>query len=204
MNGKIENLIKQVKADTEEKTSIASANKAFVTEADAENAFQRLSEKLEHIEQWNQFSGASSFGLFDENGNKMPDRPAVVGDFVSIKLPATGKTDWVKIIDIYENGREKILTVQPTYDPTDESNNKTVTSHFFTSDSTNNFCLQLSGNKVNMYVIGLNEISNTAATNNIIESARNLATANLGHFLGVQKAEWTTFCNNFLEIESEN
>lgn len=202
MNDKIENLISQVKADTEEKTSIASANRAFETDADAENAFQRFSEKLERIDQWNQFSGASSFGLFDGNGNKMPDRSATVGDFVCIKLPATGKTDWVKIIDIYEREREKILTVQPTFDPTDESNDKTVTSHFFTSDSTNNFCLQLTGNEVKMYVIGLNEISNTSATNNIIESARNLATANLGHFLGIQKAEWTTFCSNFLEIES--
>lgn len=204
MNSKIENLISRVKADGEEKTSIASANRAFETETDAKNAFHRLTEKLKHIEQWNQFSGASSFGLFDENGNKMPDRPAAVGDFVCIKLPATGKADWVKIADIYESEREKILTVQPTYNPTDESNDKTVTSHFFTSDSTNNFCLQLAGNEVNMYVIGLNEISNTEATNNIIESARNLATANLGHFLGVQKAEWTTFCNNFLEIEPEN
>ncbi|HEX8288366.1 MAG TPA: hypothetical protein VF556_10240 [Pyrinomonadaceae bacterium] len=202
MNGKIENLISQVKADTEEKTSIASANKVFENDAEAEREFQRLSENLKRIEQWNQFSGASSFGLFDENGGKIPDRPAAIGDFVCIKLPATGKADWVKIVDIYEGEREKILTVRPTYNPTDESNDKNVTSHFFTSDSTNNFCLQLKRNEVNMHVIGLNEISNTEATNNIIESARNLATANLGHFLGVQKAEWTTFCENFLKSEN--
>jgi hypothetical protein len=49
-----------------------------------------------------------------------------------------------------------------------------------------------------MYVIGLNEITNTEKTGGLLESARNLATANLGHYLGVQKAAWTKFCENFL------
>jgi hypothetical protein len=199
MSGKINNLIRKAKADTEEKTSIASARRAFADEAEAKKEFVRFSEKLLLIECWNHASGVSSFKLFDENGVKTSDRPAAIGDFVCIKLPGTGKEDWVKIIDIYENSDEKVLTVQPTYDPTEESLDKSVTSHFFTEDSTNNFCLQLSGAIINMYVIGLNEISNTEDTNNIIESARNFATANLGHFLGVQKAEWTTFCENFLE-----
>lgn len=199
MNGKIENLIARVKADTEEKTSIASANRSFENESEAEKAFRHFREKLLRVDRWNYSSGVSSFALYGESGVKAPDRPAAVGDFVYIKLPGTGKEDWVKIIDIHEASNEKILTVQPTYDPTDESADKSVTSHFFTDDSTNNFCLQLSNNNVNMYVIGLNEISNTEQTNSVIESARNLAVANLGHFLGVQKAEWTTFCENFLK-----
>lgn len=204
MSGKIENLIRQAKADTEEKTSIASANRTYKSDNEAERAFQQFCEKLAYIERWNGSSGVSSFGLFGENGNKATDRPAAIGDFVCIKLPGTGKEDWVKIIDIYETSNEKVLTVQPTFNPTEKSTDKKVTSHFFTEDSTNNFCLQLSGSNVNMYVIGLNEISNTEDTNNILETARNFATANFGHFLGVQKAEWTTFCNNFLEKEDSD
>lgn len=201
MSDKINNLIGKAKADTEEKTSIASARRAFADEAEAKKEFVRLSVKLLEIERWNHASGVSGFALFDKNGEKMPDKAAAIGDFICIKLPGTGKEDWVKIIDIYKNSDEKVLTVQPTYNPTEKSPDKSVTSHFFTEDSTNNFCLQLSGANINMYVIGLNEISNTGDTKNIIESARNFATANLGHFLGVQKGEWTTFCKKFLETE---
>lgn len=199
MNGKISDLIEQAKTDTEEKTSIASARRVFSDETEAKAAFKSFGEKLLRIELWNHESGISSFALFNETGDKSDDRPAKTGDFMCAELKGTGKADWLKIIQIHEAEDEMILTVQPTYDPTEKSPDKSVTSHFFTDDSTNNFCLQLNGAKINMYVIGLNEISNTADTNNLIESARNLATANLGHFLGVQKAEWTTFCENFLE-----
>lgn len=199
MSSRINNLIEQVKTDAEEKTSIASAERLFADKAEANSAFHRFSEKLLRIERWNAESGISSFALFNTNGDELLYKPATTGNFICTKLSGTGKEDWLKIIEIYETDDERILTVQPTYNPTEKSADKSVTSHFFTRDSTNNFCLQLNGAKINMYVIGLDEISNTADTNNIIESARNFATANLGHFFGVQKAEWTKFCNSFLE-----
>ncbi len=199
MSSGINNLIEQVKTDAEEKTSIASAERLFADKAEANSAFHRFSEKLLRIERWNAESGISSFALFNTNGDELLYKPAATGNFICTKLSGTGKEDWLKIIEIYETDDERILTVQPTYNPTEKSADKSVTSHFFTGDSTNNFCLQLNGAKINMYVIGLDEISNTADTNNIIESARNFATANLGHFFGVQKAEWTKFCNSFLE-----
>lgn len=204
MNGKITDLIEKANTDTEEKTSITSARRVFSDETEAKTAFEKFGEKLLQIELWNAESGISSFALFDENGEEAKDRPAKTGDFMCAELKGTGKADWLKITKIHGTADEKILTVQPTYDPTEKSADKSVTSHFFTSDSTNNFCLQLHGTIINMYVIGLNEISNTSDTNNIIESARNFATANLGHFLGVQKAEWTKFCENFLEKPCSN
>jgi hypothetical protein len=203
MSGRIEKLIRQVETDTEEKTSIASAERAFANETEAGENFSRLSEKLFEIERWNSSSGVLSFSLFDENGNEFNAKTAEIGDFIRIKMPASGKADWVKITDVYKNPSEIVLTVQPTYDPTEDAPDKTVTSHFFTAESTNNFCLRIIDRKIEMYVIGLNETSNVKDTNNILESARNLAAANIGHFLGFQKAEWTTFCNNFLENETE-
>ena len=203
MSDKTDNLLRRAEADTEEKTSIASAERKFNDQADAEEAFLQRCEKLLQIDSWNSYSGVASFALLDENGGRAEARPAKIGDFLSIKLPATGKVDWVKVINIYKGADEIILTVQPTYNPTEDAPDKSVTSHFFTADSTNNFCLQLNGDVLKMYVIGLNEISNTKDTSNVIESARNFATANLGHFLGVQKMEWTTFCRNFLEVEKE-
>ena len=195
----IESLLTQAKSDTEEKTSIANAEREFADATIAAKTFHRLREKLFRIEDWNDESGASSFALFSEKGEPAPGKDAAVNDFLRIKLPGTGKYDWVKIIDVLESSNETILTVQPTFDPTGEATDKSVTSHFFTDESTNNFCLHLDEAKISMYVIGLNEVTNTADAKNLIESARNLATANVGHFLGFQKVEWTTFCRNFLE-----
>ncbi|HEX8638689.1 MAG TPA: hypothetical protein VF692_11540 [Pyrinomonadaceae bacterium] len=201
---RIEQLLAQAKSDTEEKTSISHAGHEFADAATAEKTFRRLREKLFRVERWNDESGASSFALFNEKGAPTPNKNAAVGDFIRIRLPGTGKYDWVKVIDVFEGSNETILTVQPTFDPTDDAPDKSVTSHFFTGESTNNFCLQHDDVKINMYVIGLNEITNTDEAENLFESARNLVTANVGHFLGFQKAEWTTFCNNFLENEGKS
>lgn len=199
--GRIEQLIAQAQSDTEEKTSISKAEREFADTPTAEKNFRRLREKLFRVARWNDESGAMTFTLFDANGDLMPDKSAAIDDFIRITLPGTGKSDWVKVKDVFENSNEIILTVQPTFDPTTESPDKAVTSHFFTDESTNNLCLQHIGENVNMYVVGLNEVTNTEDTKTFIESARNLATANIGHFFGFQKAEWTTFCRNFLRDE---
>jgi len=204
MNNKIQNLLEQAAAQAEspsaEVSSVTNATRNCSTEIEIENVFQQLKRKLFHIEQWNAESNLSSFALFDENGSAQTEKIAAVGDFVRITLPSSGKDDWVKIVEIYETADEIVLTIQPSHNPTDEENQST-TSHFFTADSTNNFCLQKQGSKINFYVIGLSEKSNTEDTSGIIETVRNFATANIGHFLGVQKAQWQNFCDNFVEIE---
>src|SRR6476469_1566783 len=47
---------------------------------------------------------------------------------------------------------------------TDKEPDKNVTSHFFTSDATNNFCLEKRDAVVSFYVIGLSEKTNTDET----------------------------------------
>lgn len=202
MSGKTEILLARAKVETEEKTSVSSAERRFATEAEAKENFALLSEKLLLVEKWNFSSGISTFTLFDRGGEKK-NAQAQTGDFIRIKMPMTGKEDWVKITEIDTDFDELIITVQPTYDPTAEPDARETTSHFFTADSSNNFCLRLRQNVIEMYVIGLNEATNTKETNGVLESVRNLATANLGHYLGVQKAEWTTFCRKFLETETK-
>lgn len=202
--GKIQNLLEQAAAQTNssgsEASSVASSTRSFPTEQEAEQTFLHLQGKLFRIEKWNDEAGISSFALFDENGNAESDRQAVIGDFIRITLPGSGKDDWVKVIEFIDAPEETILTVQPCENPTDKESVNTV-SHFFTGDSTNNFCLQKTGAKLNFYVIGLNEKTNTAETGGILETIRNVATANAGHYLGIQKAQWQTFCDSFLEIE---
>ena len=205
MYSKIQDLLEQAaaqaKSSTAEVSSVSNATRNCLTETEAENVFQRLTQKLFHIEQWNAESNLSSFALFDENGCAKTEKIVAVRDFVRITLPGSGKDDWVKIVEIHDAADEIVLTIQPSHNPTDEENEPT-TSHFFTADSTNNFCLQKNGLKLNFYVIGLCEKSNTEDTSGIVETARNFATANIGHFLGIQKAQWQHFCDNFVEIEN--
>lgn len=202
-NGKIQTLLERAARQSDSATpgssSIAKATRPFSTAEEAEKAFPLLRNRLFHIGHWNDYSEISSFALFDNNGKLQQDKLAAVGDFIKVKLPGSGKDDWIKIVEINESPNEIILTVQPSHDPTDEKD-KQATSHFFTRGSTNNFCLQRAAAKINFYVIGLNEQTNTEETSGIL-SARNLATANLGYFLGIQKTQWETFCRNFLEFE---
>lgn len=210
MNNKIETLLKRAAAQSAsaegDTSSIAFAARAFSSASEAEKSFDELKKKLVRVEKWNAHSGLSSFELFDQNGERRPQKEAAakIGDFIRITLTGSGKSDWVKITNVEEYADQIVLTVQPSYNPADENADKTVTSHFFVKDSSNNFCLRKANEKLEMYVIGLNEISNTQQTNNLIETVRNVAAANLGHYLGIQKAEWTTFCENFLETEKQN
>jgi len=207
MNSKIRELLDRAAAiidSSEDKmSSVARAERQCATKQEAEKCFGELREKLFRVERWNAHSGLTSFELFDDAGESCRRDAAKTGDFIKITLSGSGKSDWVKIINIDQSPDEIVLTVQPSYNPTEDEPDKAVTSHFFTRESTNNFCLQRTGEIINFYVIGLDEKSNTRDTNNIIETARNVATANLGHYLGIQKGEWTTFCTNFLEVEAE-
>lgn len=201
-NGKIGNLLEQAARQsdsaTSEGSSVVKATRIFPDAANAEDAFAVLRKKLFSIEHWNDCSEISSFKLFDETGIAEPTKLARVGDYIRITLPGSGKDDWVKVIEINESPGETVFTVQPSHDPTD-AENKRATSHFFTDASTNNFCLQRKDRTINFYVIGLNEKTNTSETSGIIETVRNYATANLGYFLGIQKTQWKSFCENFLE-----
>ncbi|HXG86074.1 MAG TPA: hypothetical protein VNI84_18790 [Pyrinomonadaceae bacterium] len=207
MSSRIQDLLDKAAAVTvsseDKMSSISRAERQFGTEREAEKCFGELKGKLFRVERWNADSGLSSFELFDATGKSCERETAKVGDFIKITLAGSGKSDWVKIIDTDNAPDEIILTVQPSYNPTESAPDKSVISHFFTVESTNNFCLERKGATLNFYVIGLDEKSNTRDTNNIIETARNVATANLGHYLGIQKGEWTTFCENFLEVEAE-
>lgn len=108
----------------------------------------------------------------------------------------------MKVIDIFEKADEFVITVKPTFDPTDEKEDKHLTSHFFTEAATNNFCLSREFKTVKLYIIGLNEKQNTQETENTLETVRNLA-VNLSTYLGIQNGEWEKFAHHFLEAAAE-
>lgn len=206
MNSKIENLLKQaaVQADSTANgaSSVTSASRVFLTSDEAERAFQIYRKNLFSIENWNKASEISGFVQFDENGKEQMQKPIAVGSMIKISLPGSGKDDWVKVVEIHETSEEFVITLQPWFDPTD-AENKIHTSHFFVDTSTNNFCLQRKNKKINFHVIGLGERTNTEDTGGLLETVRNLAASNVGYYLGIQKTQWKTFCEDFLAIEKQ-
>lgn len=184
-----------------EQSSVASAKRDFSNSEKAEIAFKKLREKLLRIENWNDAAGASNYALFDVNGSCQIGKLIAANDFIRVALKGAIKFDWVRIIEIYCAPNETVLTVCPSFDPTEKKIEENVVSHFFNKQATNNFCLGVTGATVNFYVIGLSEMTNVAETKSYLESVRNLVTTNLGFFLGIQQAEWKTFCERFLEYE---
>ncbi|MEJ7700568.1 MAG: hypothetical protein WKF71_13095 [Pyrinomonadaceae bacterium] len=209
MSNKMQNLLKQAeqqaKSSDPEESSVTCSNRTFSNDSEAEDFFAKLKEKLLCIKEWNAESVLTSYELFDASGTVCQRKTAAIGDFIRLSLHGSGKYDWVKIIAVDDAPDEIVLSVKPSFNPTEKQPKNDVTSHFFTSEATNNFCVRRKENIINFCVIGLNEQTNTEETKNFVETARNFATANIGSYFGIQKAEWKIFCENFLETrESEN
>ena len=201
MKSRIQKLIDSATAD-DDQSSISSAKRVFSNYRQAQTAFLELKKKIRFVAEWNKISGITSYALFDENGKENNEEIFAKAKFLRLSLTGSGKYDWVKIVEIYESETEFVITVKPTFDPTDKHSDPTVISHFFTSESSNNFCLLQEATAVSFYVIGLNEKQNTTETENMLETVRNLATANIGHYFGIQKTEWEKFCKNLLDSYS--
>lgn len=201
MQFKTDELIEKANSD-EHHSSFSDDERIFESEVESAQIFSILKAKLLNIKEWNEHSTMSSFETFDENGQEIADGKLFEGVFLRISLKGTAKYDWVRVVEIYEAADEFIIKVHPTFDPTAENVDKSVVSHFFISESNNNFCLLKRGKILSLKVIGLNEKMNTSETGNLLESARNVA-VNIGSSLGMQKGEWKIFCHNFLYDAAE-
>lgn len=198
MSEKIQSLLKTAESSDDGKSSVTCARRDFESIEETVKVFAALRQKLYDINRWETESGVTAFQLFDESGEPLETSKAQKENFVRITLPGSGKDDWVKIVDIHDAADEVVITVQPAYDPTEKETDRDTTSHFFTSDSRNNFCLQKEEKAAAIYVIGLHEKPNVSETGSVLEKARNVAAAAFG-WLGFQKIEWKTFCENFLD-----
>ena len=194
-----ERLIEERKTQPDDESSLNCEVCEFEDVEAARTAFEAVKKRLRDVNEWNSRAGLSSYELFDATGASLNSHTLQEGQFVKIALTGAGKSDWVRIKKVHETDNELVITVKPTYDPTDSPQQTGETSHFFTAEATNNFCAFCDGQKVAVYVIGLNEKLNSGHTSGIIETARNALVANLGHYLGVQKAEWNKFCDAMLD-----
>ena len=207
MKKRIQRLLEEAEAQKHSsgtgESSITSASRAFSKTHDADDFFNKLRPEFFHVREWNKKATLTSFELFDEKGDISERQNAVVGDFIRLSMAGTGKNDWVKVIEIIDEAGEAILIIKPSYDPTENEPDKNTTSHFFTSDATNSFCLEKNKKIVSIYVIGLSERSNTDETGSFVEKVRNVAVSKVGPYFGIQKGEWKTFCANFLLLTDQ-
>lgn len=201
MSSKFADCLEKAKSN-ESESSISSAEKTMLNADEAGRIFLRVKGDLLSLENWNENAMLSSYTLFDENGNELKNGEIFVGAFIRIRLKGSGKYDWVKVIDLFEKEDEFVITVKPTFDPTDEEEDKKLVSHFFTDAATNNFCVLRDYKTVKFYVIGLDEKRNTDETENALETVRNLA-VNLSTYLGIQSGEWKRFAQGFLDNAME-
>lgn len=198
---KTDELLKQAEKIPNE-SSVSFAEKDFESGAEAEEVFTALKSKILQIDEWNIHSLFSTYALFSENGKQIEHGKLDAGLCIRIALKGSGKYDWIRVENIFEAADEFIVTVKPCFDPTGEKTDKKTVSHFFTADSTNNFCICKKGKSVAFYVIGLDEKMNTNETGGALETVRNVA-VNIGTYLGVQKSEWEKFCHHFLADAAE-
>lgn len=205
MSNKIQQLLesaeRQARSSENGESSVTFARRTFSEATALEESYVRLKQKLYRVREWNAASALTSFELFEENGALCTRKEAAAGDFIRLSLAGSGKDDWVKISEIFDAPNEVVMRVKPTYNPTANPADKTTISHFFGGAATNNFCLEKSDATLSFYVIGLSEKTNTEETENLVEKIRNFATSNVGYYLGIQKSEWQTFCENFLELK---
>ena len=194
-----ESLIERARSLPADESSLNYAVRKYATDAEAQDAFERVKRSLRDAHEWNRTAGLSSYELFDPSGRQITSPVLIDGQFIKITLTGSGKADWVRVEGILDTRNELIITVKPTYDPTVTPRQTCDISHFFTAEARNNFCALHDGLSVAVYVIGLHEKLNSGHTSGMLETARNMAVANLGYYLGVQKAEWKKFCSSMLD-----
>ncbi len=200
---KIEKLMAAANSSPDGDTSVNIAERTFLQDDDCRTFFELTRSKLFQLTEWNKNSSASEYKLFEESGHEAGDTTITVGRYIRIRLYASGKYDWVRVMSIHDEPDEVVLTVKPIYDPTAEPVDTSTVSHFFGPEAENNFCVQRNEKTVAFYIIGLNEKQNTQYTDSLIESARNAAVANVGYYSGLQDTVWKQFCTKMLETDEE-
>ena len=198
---RIEELLDAANSSEDADTSVTSTSRTFSDESEADRFYDDLCDRLLKVSEWNKNSSVTGYEIF---GKGEHDGVIGVDSFIRIKLYGSGKADWVRVLSITREANEMVITVKPTFDPTEDPVDKSTTSHFFGPEATNNFCAQRGDRRITMYVIGLNERQNTKFTDSLVESARNAAVANIGYYSGLQKTVWKQFCKNFVEPDEED
>jgi hypothetical protein len=183
---KAEELIPQQTEGTEKHSH---EERIAVSEAQAQQFFERARKRLLDVNAWHELTQGPSacFLLCDANGKTL-QRLALEGDLVRIDLPGPHRTsasgyDWV-VLDAVREGEDEeglwvLLTTRPAPDPAAPEHGA---AHFFSDKSTGTFVIRKRGNKVSADHYDRNISANTKG-GKLLDKARALlvsAGASLG------------------------
>ncbi|MEX0771680.1 MAG: hypothetical protein WD038_00855 [Balneolales bacterium] len=166
-------------------------NKTAVTE------FKRSKDKLFNVDKWSGMHGlTSTFELYGEHGNQLPDAKVKEDHFIRIVMPGPSPENWVRVIELRDHKDVAYFVVSPSEDPTDKHNGKI--EHFFVKEATSTFKVELKGKRIFAYEIGKNEgvnLGEYAGKRDII----NILLSS-GGWAGFQRIQWNNLTNYLVHL----
>lgn len=152
----------------------AESHLALGDDTEAKEFFERVKNRLQHVNQWKDYAGeiSATFQLIDR-GCQEVQRPAQRGDYFKIDIPGPGTEsgkgyDWVQIEDVVNkttaDGEIFGFRVRPVDNPLGE---KDDAAHFYSEESTSSFLVERRGNLVTASVHDRNTKPNEDAESTI-------------------------------------
>lgn len=174
----------------------ASESVCFPEKVDAKDFYEIVHNRLLRIDKWYELADLpiASFVQIDQNGKETFDL-AKVGNYIKIDIPGPGLLstqgfDFVRIERIDEtdedNLQEVTLTLRPSSDPNDESDNET--KHFFKNVATSTIQIKRINASINANYFGRNELLNLE-TEALTDKLRNFFVG-MGARLGASYPQW--------------
>lgn len=156
----------------------------------AKEAYARARQKLFHVNRWSDLEGINStFELHDDRGRKTTAEVPKIGYYMKITLPSSNVENWVNVVDIKNDESLAEFTVRPTHEPNPPEDEEAVTKHFFSSEATSTFRVELQGTRLIASEIGKNEYINNQGEESGDRAVLNTLVAQ-GGWAGFQALQW--------------
>jgi hypothetical protein len=186
---KVKEEINVLKGD-ESKDKVYQNEQDYPDQISARTAFEESKKKLFNVNLWSNLQGINStFELHDERGRKTTAEMPEIGFYVKVTLPATNMENWVQVNDIRTSDNMAEFTVQPSSKPNPPVDEEEVTEHFFTSEATSTFRVEVQGTKLIGSEIGKNEFINNQGEESGDRAVMNTLVAQ-GGWAGFQELQW--------------
>ncbi|PKV62817.1 hypothetical protein [Pontibacter ramchanderi] len=186
---KVKEEVKVLKGE-ESKDKVYQNEQDYPNAASARAAFEESKQKLFNVNLWSNLEGINStFELHDERGRKTTAEAPKIGDYVKVTLPGAEVENWVQVNNIKTTENMAEFTVQPSSKPNPPADEEAVTEHFFTSDATSTFRVEVQGTKLIASEIGKNEYINNQGDESGKRAVLNTLIAE-GGWAGFQGLQW--------------
>jgi|SRR5688572_22717865 hypothetical protein len=173
-------------------------------ENDAREFFTMVRDRLQNINQWNEYAGniSAQFQLVDQQTIEVQRKP-VEGDYLKIDIPGPGSKsgdgyDWVRIEEVVNTSTPDSesfgFRVRPTDNPQE---GKRETAHFYSKESTSSFIVERKKNRVTASVHDRNTKPNTDA-DRPSDKIRDVAIGAAGA-LTFSKIQWQNLTDGLLD-----